>query len=69
MRKNLKLFRVSRNMTQGEFAFLIGWSRSCYQAIESGDNKGRPQFWADLKKTFQLSDLAIEELKKNVTII
>ena len=65
MRKNLKLFRVSCDLSQGEMAEKIGCTRGGYQAIESGLREGRQKFWDKLQKAFDIPDAEMWSLKKN----
>lgn len=63
-RTNLKLLRVSQKMTQQEFADKIGVKRSTYSLIETGERSGKPQFWAQVQKTFNIPDSEMFGLMK-----
>lgn len=65
MRTNLKVFRVKQNMTQGEIAEHIGYTRAAYSSIENGKRSGRDSFWNALQKAFSLEDTEMWALKKN----
>ena len=65
MRKNLKLFRVDKNLTQGEMANKIGYCRATYTAIEAGNREGRQAFWSALQAAFDIPDADMWALKKN----
>lgn len=62
MRKNLKLLRVSHDLTQGEMAALIGVTRTTYCNIENGKSKGSITFWLSLKKEFP--EINIDEMEE-----
>lgn len=69
MRTNLKLLRVSRNLTQEEMASLIGVSRYSYSKIENGKSQGSTSFWLKLKKQFphiNIEDVA--EIKERAEV-
>lgn len=55
-RLNLKQFRVSKDMTQAEFAAAMGVTRSRYQQVESGARFPEEPFWHALQKTFGIPD-------------
>ncbi|QHJ73637.2 Cro/CI family transcriptional regulator [Butyrivibrio virus Arian] len=55
-RTALKVFRVSRNMTQDDIAGATGVSRSTYALIEEGARGGRAKFWEALQNAFDLPD-------------
>lgn len=55
-RINLKVFRISKQLSQGEMAEKLGMSRSNYAAIETGSRNGLQEFWINLQKIFELSD-------------
>ena len=65
MRKKLKLFRVEKDLTQGEMAEKIGCSRAAYCGIESGSRDGKQAFWEDLQKAFDIPDSEMWALRKN----
>lgn len=59
----LRVFRVSRGLTQAQMADRLGYSESHYSRIEGGYNRPRPYFWESIKTTFRLTDEQIEKLK------
>ena len=65
MRKNLKIFRIQKSLTQDEIAKKIGCTRATYSAIESGKRSGRRTFWLDLQAAFGISDGEMWALMKN----
>ena len=65
IRLNLRLFRVSLNMTQEEFASEIGISRAMYSLIEKGDRFGSFDFWLNLQKAFDIPDEDMFRLMKS----
>ena len=56
MRMGLKLFRVSKNLTQEEMAEKAGVTRAVYSNIERARNDGSPKFWETLQKAFDIQD-------------
>lgn len=64
MRINLKLFRVSKNLTQGEFAELAGVNRTTYSFIEKGTRNGKVEFWDNIQKAFNIPDEEMYKLMK-----
>lgn len=56
-RTNLKLLRVSKKMTQAEFADFIGVDRGRYSGIESGVRNGRVDFWTKLQAAFPAANI------------
>ena len=65
MRKNLKILRTYKELTQAEFARKIGYSPVEYQYIESGKRNPHAVFWKELQRIFRLDDEAVKELQKN----
>ena len=65
MRKNLKLFRTNRFLSQQEIADKIGCTRSTYSSIESGKREGRKYFWKRLQAAFDIPDEEMYGLMKN----
>ena len=65
MRLQLKLFRISKKMTQGEFADKIGVNRANYSMIEKGKRNGTIVFWNKLKETFNIPEDQMWSLMKN----
>lgn len=56
MRHELKVFRVTKNLTQQEMAKKTGVSRATYSQIENGKSRGSQEFWLTLQETFKLED-------------
>ena len=65
MRTNLKCFRIRKQLSQQEIADQIGCSRATYTAIECGKRSGRPAFWEDLQKAFELQNADMWDLMIN----
>ena len=63
-RTNLKVFRVSRKLTQAEMAEKIGCTRATYSYVEKGKRYGRETFWNDLQAAFNIPDCDMWALKK-----
>lgn len=55
-RKKLKLFRVERDLNQGDMSAKIGFSRSLYTLIERGERDGSLDFWQSFQRAFNVSD-------------
>ena len=56
VRKNLYMFRVSKNLTQSEFSEIMGVSRTMYSNIESGRRNGEYAFWLAMQSAFSIPD-------------
>ena len=65
MRKNLKIFRVFKNLTQEEFARQIGYSAAEYNYIETGKRNPHEVFWKEIQKVFRLRNEDIEAFRRN----
>ena len=65
MRKNLKLFRTNKFLSQQEIADKIGVTRSTYANIENGVREGRKTFWKLLQAAFDIPDEEMYGLMKN----
>lgn len=65
MRKNLKIFRIERDLTQAQIAEKIGCRRATYAAIEKGVREGRRAFWNDLQAAFNIDSDAMWDLMRN----
>lgn len=65
MRKNLKIFRATKLLSQEQMAATIGVTRSTYAAIENGDREGRKTFWRLLQCAFNIPDAEMYGLMKN----
>ena len=64
MRIRLKLLRVSKGMSQEEFAKAIGVTRSYYRTVEAGENQGSLNFWLSIKDGFAIPASELFELMK-----
>ncbi len=68
MRMNLKLFRISRNLTQEQFGKKTGVTRAVYSNIERGRNDAPPKYWATLQKVFGIPDEQMYTLIKETDV-
>ena len=65
MRLNLKLFRVSHDLTQEEIAEKIGVSRVTYYNVESGNRGGQLDvFWKNFQEAFDIPDSEMYNIMK-----
>lgn len=57
MRKRieLKLFRVSNNLSQQGMADVLGVPRQTYSMVERGQRRGNISMWSKLQETFNVS--------------
>lgn len=55
-RWNLVKFRGSLALTQDQMADCIGEKRQQYSLVELAKRRGSEEFWAKLKKTFDIPD-------------
>ena len=62
MRLNLKVFRISKGLTQDEMAEKVKITRTTYCNIETGKSGGSALFWYNLKTAFP--EIDIEEMMK-----
>ena len=66
MRKNLKIFRVQNDLTQGGMADKIGVTRATYAAVENGiRNGGSKMVWMKLQQAFNIPDGEMWALQKD----
>lgn len=65
-RRNLKLLRVSRGLTQAQAAERIGVSRSNYIGVERGTAGASKRFAAKLQKAFGIPDEEMWTLLKTL---
>ena len=63
-RKQLKLFRIERDMNQQAIASRLGFSRSQYALIERGARGGSIDFWENFQKEFNIPDADMWGLMK-----
>lgn len=63
-RQNLKMFRLSHDLTQEQMAEKIGVDRQRYHHIESGNRLGRFDFWQKLQVAFDLSGEDIWQMQQ-----
>lgn len=64
MRVNLKVLRVSKNMSQSEIAKKLGVTITYYAYIERGLRDGSHEFWNKLKETFNIPENEMWSLMK-----
>lgn len=55
-RWNLVMFRGARALTQDQMADLLGEKRQQYSLVELGKRRGSEEFWAKLKKAFDIPE-------------
>ena len=65
MRHELKVFRVTQNLTQKEMADKLGVSLATYNLIENGARRGSQDFWLNLQKEFNLEGGDVWNLQNN----
>ena len=53
-RMNLKIFRITHDMTQSDMAQRIGCSRDAYSGIETGARDPSYEFMEKLKAAFEI---------------
>ena len=63
-RRNLKVFRVSKGLSQQEMADVLGVSRSTYGDAERGKRLCSQRLLDKLQKTFDLSDADVWQMTK-----
>ena len=63
-RKDLKMFRLLKGLTQDEMAVKIGYSRNQYQRVENGEFNPTLRFLVGMSKAFGMSLDTAEELTK-----
>lgn len=61
-RMNLMLFRVSKKLSQQEFADAIGVPRQTYAMVERGQRRGNDAMWAAIKEKFNVPDADMWQL-------
>ena len=64
MRRNLKVFRVSKGLRQSDIAKQLGMTSASYSMIEQGKRDGTITFWNKLKETFNIPDCEMWSLMK-----
>ena len=64
-RRNLKIFRVRRGLTQEEIAREIGVCRSTYAEIETGKRECNTRFLKKLQNVYEIPDAEMWALTKN----
>lgn len=64
-RKELKMLRVSHDLTQDELGERIGYNRHYISTVELGKRRGSPEFWQALQKEFNLSDADMWRMSNN----
>ena len=65
MRVNLKVFRIKKQLSQGEISAKLGCTRATYAAIEAGARSGKPAFWQKLQDEFKLPDAEMWKMMRN----
>lgn len=55
-RKNLRMFRLEKELSQQEMADILNVNRSTYGMVEQGRRRGSDELWATLKTTFNVPD-------------
>ena len=63
-RKNLKLFRVGKDLTQEQMAERIGVCKATYNFVEIGKRQGNSAFWQNLQREFDIPDEEMFALMK-----
>ena len=63
-RLELKVFRITKDLTQDEMAEACGVSKSTYCLVEQGKRKGSLDFWNKLQEAFKISDADMWNLMK-----
>lgn len=61
-RKNLKIFRISHDLTQDAMARYIGCSKDAYRAIETGVRNPSYEFIEKLQAAFDIPNAEVWEL-------
>lgn len=64
-RKELKMLRVSHDLTQDQLAERIGYNRHYISTVELGKRRGSPEFWKALQTEFNLSDADMWRMSNN----
>lgn len=62
---NLKIIRASLNLSQGQFAALLGCTRSHYVSVECGRGRGSIDFWRGVQEIAAVPDSRMWELIRN----
>lgn len=65
MRKDLKLFRLNKFLTQQELADQLGVSVSTYNLVETGKRRGSVKFWTNLQNLYKLEDGDVWKMQKD----
>lgn len=65
MRKDLKLFRLNKFLTQQELADQLGVSVSTYNLVEKGKRRGSVDFWTKLQSLYELEDGEVWKMQKD----
>lgn len=65
MRVELKVLRIRHGLSREEMAKRCGVNFSTYSAIEAGSRNGRPCFWEQIQKSFNIPDCDMWKLMKN----
>lgn len=65
MRLNLKVFRIKKQLSQGEISAKLGCTRATYAAIEAGARSGKQEFWKKLQEEFRVPDSEMWKMMRN----
>lgn len=65
MRTELKILRITHQLTQQQLADKVGVSVSTYNLIENGNRRGSQNFWVTLQQVFKLEDGEVWKLQQN----
>lgn len=63
-RLNLKMYRISLDLTQEQMAARLNVPKPSYIAIENGLRNGNHLFWKKFQNTFHISDAEMWKLQK-----
>ena len=63
-RMALRLFRVSRDLSQNQMAEKLNYSFSHYSLVERGYKDGSQDFWNTLQRVFDIPDSEMWRLMK-----
>ena len=54
LRQGLYMFRISKGMTQEQFAETLGYKRDCYGKVENGDRNPSMKFCRALSEAWSI---------------
>lgn len=64
MRKNLKIARQNKGLSQRELAMFLGIHVRAYKYLESGHTKGKIETWDKLEDLFGVNQRILRENRK-----